>query len=49
LNEDRQAITALDYGLIAGVTVANFLFGLAPLADDLSQQSQSVGNSVTAR
>ena len=47
LAADRQAVTALEYGLIAGVIVATIMFGFTLLADDLSQQFQSVGNTVT--
>ena len=47
LRADRQAVTALEYGLIAGVIVATVLFGFTLLAGDLSQQFQSIGNSVT--
>jgi Flp pilus assembly pilin Flp len=47
LGADRQAVTALEYGLIAGVIVATIMFGFTLLAGDLSQQFQSVGNSVT--
>jgi Flp pilus assembly pilin Flp len=43
---NRQAVTALEYGLIAGVIVATIMFGFTLLADDLSQQFQSVGNAV---
>jgi Flp pilus assembly pilin Flp len=47
LVSDRRAVTALEYGLIAGVIVATIMFGFTLLADDLSQQFQSVGNTVT--
>jgi Flp pilus assembly pilin Flp len=47
LGTDRLAVTALEYGLIAGVIVATIMFGFTLLADDLSQQFQGVGNSVT--
>ncbi len=47
LGADRLAVTALEYGLIAGVIVATVMFGFTLLADDLSQQFQSIGNSVT--
>ena len=47
LRADRKAVTALEYGLIAGVIVATIMFGFTLLADDLSQQFQSVGNTVT--
>ena len=47
LEADRQAVTALEYGLIAGVIVATIMFGFTLLAGDLSQQFQTIGNSVT--
>lgn len=47
LAADRHAVTALEYGLIAGVIVATIMFGFTLLAGELSQQFQSVGNSVT--
>jgi pilus assembly protein Flp/PilA len=45
---DRRGVTALEYGLIAGVIVATIAVGFALLANDLSQQFQNIGNSVTA-
>jgi Flp pilus assembly pilin Flp len=47
LETDRRAVTALEYGLIAGVIVATIMFGFTLLAGDLSAQFQNVGNSVT--
>jgi pilus assembly protein Flp/PilA len=47
LRADRRAVTALEYGLIAGVIVATIAFGFAMLADDLSTQFQNIGVSVT--
>jgi Flp pilus assembly pilin Flp len=46
LAANRQAVTALEYGLIAGVIVATIMFGFTLLAGDLSQQFQNVGNAV---
>jgi Flp pilus assembly pilin Flp len=48
LGPDRQAVTALEYGLIAGVIVATIMFGFTLLAGDLSQQFLSIGNSVAS-
>lgn len=48
LKADHKAVTALEYGLIAGVIVVTIMFGFTLLADDLSQQFQSVGNSVSS-
>lgn len=46
LGADRRGVTALEYGLIAGVIVATILFGFTLLAGELSQQFQNIGNSV---
>jgi Flp pilus assembly pilin Flp len=46
LKSDRRAVTALEYGLIAGVIVATISVGFSLLAVDLSQQFQSIGNSI---
>jgi len=47
LRADRRAVTALEYGLIAGVIVATIMVGFSLLASDLSQQFENIGNSVT--
>jgi Flp pilus assembly pilin Flp len=47
MRKDRRAVTALEYGLIAGVIVATIMVGFSLLANDLSQQFQNIGNSVT--
>ena len=47
LKADRRAVTALEYGLIAGVIVATIAVGFALLANDLSQQFENIGASVT--
>ncbi len=44
----RRGVTALEYGLIAGVIVATIAVGFALLANDLSQEFQNIGNSVAA-
>jgi Flp pilus assembly pilin Flp len=46
LKTDRRAVTALEYGLIAGVIVATIAVGFALLANDLSQQFENIGSSV---
>jgi Flp pilus assembly pilin Flp len=46
LRTDRRAVTALEYGLIAGVIVATIAVGFALLANDLSQQFANIGNSI---
>jgi Flp pilus assembly pilin Flp len=48
LRTDRRAVTALEYGLIAGVIVATIAVGFTILANDLSQQFENIGNSVAA-
>ena len=48
LRADRRAVTALEYGLIAGVIVATIAVGFALLANDLSSQFSNIGNSVAA-
>jgi Flp pilus assembly pilin Flp len=46
LKTDQRAVTALEYGLIAGVIVATIAVGFALLANDLSQQFSNIGNSI---
>ena len=46
LRADRRAVTALEYGLIAGVIVATIAVGFALLANDLSQEFSDIGNSL---
>ena len=46
LAADRRGVTALEYGLIAGVIVATIAVGFALLANDLSQQFENIGSSV---
>ena len=40
---DRRAVTALEYGLIAGVIVATILVGFGVLANNVSTKFRSVG------
>ena len=47
LRADRRAVTALEYGLIAGMIIAVIGVGFAVLADDLSQQFANVGQTGT--
>lgn len=42
----RRAVTALEYGLIAGVIVATIAVGFTILANDLSSQFENIGNSL---
>ncbi len=46
LKTDRRAVTALEYGLIAGVIVATIAVGFALLANDLSTQFSNIGDSL---
>jgi len=46
LKSDRRAVTALEYGLIAGVIVATIAVGFSLLANDLSQQFVDIGDSL---
>lgn len=43
---DRRAVTALEYGLIAGVIVATIAVGFTLLANALSAQFVGVGSSL---
>jgi Flp pilus assembly pilin Flp len=47
LIRDRRAVTALEYGLIAGVIIATIMVGFTLLANDLSKEFQSIGNTLT--
>ena len=46
LKTDRRAVTALEYGLIAGVIVATIAVGFSLLANDLSTKFGDVGGSL---
>ena len=46
LKTDRRAVTALEYGLIAGAIVAVVLLGFNLLAGDLSNKFSNVGHSL---
>ena len=46
LKTDRRAVTALEYGLIAGVIVATIAVGFGLLANDLSNQFENIGTSI---
>jgi Flp pilus assembly pilin Flp len=43
LKFDRRAVTALEYGLIAGVIVATIAVGFSILAGNLSTKFSSIG------
>jgi Flp pilus assembly pilin Flp len=43
---DRRAVTALEYGLIAGVIVATIAVGFSLLANGLSTQFGDIGGSL---
>lgn len=46
LKTDRRAVTALEYGLIAGAIVATVLVGFNVLATDLSAKFNGIGGSL---
>lgn len=43
---DRRAVTALEYGLIAGVIVATIAVGFSFLANSLSTKFGAIGNQL---
>ena len=43
---DRRAVTALEYGLIAGVIVATIAVGFGTLANSLSGKFSTIGGSL---
>jgi len=43
---DRRAVTALEYGLIAGLIVATIGVGFTLLASNLSAQFSGIGGSL---
>jgi pilus assembly protein Flp/PilA len=43
LKADRRAVTALEYGLVAGMIVATIALGFGSLADALSNQFATIG------
>ena len=46
LKADRRAVTALEYGLIAGVIVATIAVGFSILANGLSTEFSNIGGSI---
>lgn len=46
LKLDRRAVTALEYGLIAGLIVATIAVGFSILAGDLSNEFSGIGESL---
>jgi Flp pilus assembly pilin Flp len=46
LRADRRGVTALEYGLIAGVIVAVITLGFTSLADALSAQFSAIGDDL---
>jgi Flp pilus assembly pilin Flp len=46
LKTDRRAVTALEYGLIAGMIVATIAVGFASMANALSNQFTTIGGSL---
>ena len=43
---DRRAVTALEYGLIAGVIVATITVGFSILANSMSESFSAIGDSL---
>jgi Flp pilus assembly pilin Flp len=43
---DRRAVTALEYGLIAGIIVAVITLGFTSLANSLSTKFAGIGRSL---
>ncbi len=46
LQNDRRAVTALEYGLIAGIIVAVIALGFGALGSNLSDKLSSIGVSL---
>ena len=46
LKVDRRAVTALEYGLIAGVLVATITVGFSVLTNSLSESFSAIGDSL---
>lgn len=46
LKADRRAVTALEYGLIAGVVVAVIIVGFGVLATDITAKFSAIGGSL---
>jgi pilus assembly protein Flp/PilA len=46
LKTDRRGVTALEYGLIAGLIVATIAVGFSLLANDLSTKFSGIGTSL---
>jgi Flp pilus assembly pilin Flp len=46
LKTDKRAVTALEYGLIAGAIVAVILVGFNTLAGNLSAKFSAIGTSL---
>jgi Flp pilus assembly pilin Flp len=46
LKADRRAVTALEYGLIAGIITVTIMAGFSILANSLSAEFASIGNSL---
>jgi pilus assembly protein Flp/PilA len=46
LKEDRRAVTALEYGLLASIIVATIMVGFTTLASSLSKSFSTIGGSL---
>lgn len=48
LKTGKRAVTALEYGLIAGLIVATIAVGFSLLVNGVQQKFEDLGNSVAA-
>ena len=48
LRSDRRGVTALEYGLIAGVLVATVAVGFSTLSDNMSSKFSDIGTKAEA-
>ena len=46
IKANRRAVSALEYGLLAGIIVATIAVGFAGLANALSNQFSAIGGSL---
>jgi Flp pilus assembly pilin Flp len=46
MTADRRGVTALEYGLIAGIVVATIAVGFGDLANSLSNKFKGIGGSL---
>jgi len=46
LQQDRRAVTAVEYAMIVGIVVAIIMVGFGDLATDISNKFHSIGNNL---